>query len=69
MIQQDRAAPRTNLASGDRFSEIAEILACGLARLMNRKSSQVSEVNRENPLYFSSFQSVGRPVPLNGERP
>lgn len=69
MIPWSHSASAVNLATDNCLSEIAEILAFGLDRLLNRKSSQVSEVNGENSLYFSSLQSVGRPVPENGEGP
>lgn len=69
MIQRVHSASGVNLAGDNSLPEIAEILACGLERLLNRKSSQVSEVSEEISLYFSAFQSGGRLVPLNGERP
>lgn len=46
-----------------RVSEIAEILATGLMRLMARKSSQISATIRESSLDFSATES-GHPTPV-----
>jgi hypothetical protein len=47
-----------------RVSEIAEILAAGLMRLMARKSSPISAENGESSLDLSAAES-GHPTAIN----
>lgn len=54
-------------AAASQLSEIAELLAFGLTRLMARKSSEISPHSGESSLHFSPDQSGGRPIPENGE--
>jgi hypothetical protein len=49
MVGQSR---RMSNAPSHELNEIAEILAAGLLRLMVRKSSPNSLINRDNPLDF-----------------
>jgi hypothetical protein len=58
---------RDSKASKERLTELAEILALGLTRLMSRKSSGLSADYRESSLHFSPDQSGGRAIPENGE--
>jgi hypothetical protein len=53
-----------DLSAGERFSEIAEILAAGLMRLPGRKSSQISPDFGENSVDFSPHRSVHADPPL-----
>jgi hypothetical protein len=50
-----------SLAETDRLSEIAEILAAGLTRLADRKSSRKSMEIGESSLHFTPDQSGGAP--------
>lgn len=57
------AAPDT----AERISEVAEILALGLMRLLARKSSELSPAAGETSLDFPGQQS-GHPTPLEGRK-
>ena len=52
------AAPELSQSSTERLSEIAEILAAGLMRLMARKSSQISTDTGDVSLDFSATESA-----------
>ena len=67
MSEDARAEERPARAVADQLSEIAEILAVGLTRLMTRKSSEFSGRPGESSLHFSPDQSGDRPIPENGK--
>jgi hypothetical protein len=50
------------------MTEIAEILALALTRLLARKSSEFSRHLGESSLPLSPGQSGVRPIPENGEK-
>jgi hypothetical protein len=50
----------------DSLTEIAEILALGLQRLLARQSSQLSAERGESSLHFPPDQSgAGSPIPIS----
>jgi hypothetical protein len=53
-----------DLSAGERLSEIAEILAAGLMRVVARKSSPISADTGESSLDISGHQS-GHPTPVD----
>lgn len=67
MSEHIRTAERRAGAVADQLSEIAEILAVGLTRLMTPKSSEFSRHPGESSLHFSPDQSGDRPILENGE--
>ena len=54
--------------AGAQISEVGEILAAGLVRLLDRKSSEKSQENADNLLDFSATRS-GHPTPANRRMP
>ena len=58
------AAPELSQSSAERLSEIAEILAAGLMRLVARKSSPISADPGESSLDLSAAES-GHPTPVD----
>jgi hypothetical protein len=49
----------------DRLTEIADLLALGLQRLIARQSSELSADRGESSLHFTPDQSGGSPIPVS----
>lgn len=50
-----------HMSASERLNEVAEILAKGVVRLMDRKSRSLSANDRDSSLDFTAHQSVHGP--------
>jgi hypothetical protein len=63
--QPPKAVTQGDIAAREPITELAEILAAGLIRVLAGKSTEKRPLNGESSLDFSAIKS-GHPMPLKG---